>query len=77
MVSVIILCHNNAKYFKFFEWPFLGDTDQIKNLVEEGVNMSLRFYNGETPIHVAAERGNVKHTYYIFDYHVINVIEFF
>ncbi|XP_055301555.1 putative ankyrin repeat protein RF_0381 isoform X2 [Sitodiplosis mosellana] len=35
-----------------------GSTSTIRSLIREGINMSLRFDNGQTPIHMAAEKGS-------------------
>lgn len=55
-----LFLNNNAKTFDFTDEFYLnlGDTDRIIDLAKEGVNMSLRFDNGQTPIHLAGERGN-------------------
>lgn len=36
---------------------YVGNTTIVESLIKEGMNMSQRFDNGQTPIHMAAEKG--------------------
>lgn len=54
------MCHIYLwKIFCSLEYfSHLGDEDEITSLIGKGINMSLKFDSGQTPIHVAAESGN-------------------
>ncbi|XP_055303165.1 putative ankyrin repeat protein RF_0381 [Sitodiplosis mosellana] len=37
-----------------------SDADEVNSLIRNGINMSLRFDNGQTPIHMAAEKNSYR-----------------
>ena len=43
------LCYESVLY--------LDSTEKIESSIEEGMNISLRFDNGQTALHLAAESG--------------------